>query len=240
MPADPTYMDDTRQQGQIAGAATSMANAIGAFAGPQALASRMSQIAGQAGEQSADIAARLQAGNTGIANQFETYNSQLANEMNLRNIANQIQGYDKNIKTLESYDEAMRQYNTEAAQLKNNLVTNAYRAKAMNKMNPLFQISPDDGRNYNTGNIEFMPGVSAATFDPNNYVPNSERMNNDLDNMMEQIKNSTLSPEDQSAAMKTLFEKKIGQMYPERTKSSASDAATNFFDFFKYMGNTPR
>jgi lysozyme family protein len=240
MPADPTYMDDTRQQGQIAGAARSMANAIGAFAGPQALGSRMSQIAGQAGEQSADIAARLQAGNTGIANQFETYNSELANEMNLRNIANQIQGYDKNIKTLESYDEAMRQYNTEAAQLKNNLVTNAYRAKAMNKMNPLFQITPDAGRNYNTGNIEFMPGVSAATFDPNNYTPNSERMNNDLDNMMEQIKNSTLSPEDQSAAMKTLFEKKIGQMYPERTKSSASDAATNFFDFFKYMGNTPR
>jgi hypothetical protein len=42
-------MDDTRQQGQIAGAARSMANAIGAFAGPQTLGSRMSQIAGQAG-----------------------------------------------------------------------------------------------------------------------------------------------------------------------------------------------
>ena len=36
-------------------------------------------------------------------------------------------------------------------------------------MNPLYQITPPKGEWYNTGHIEFMPGVSSAMFDPAYY-----------------------------------------------------------------------
>ena len=222
MPADPTYMDDTRTQGMLAGQARSMAETLGAFAGPQQLASRISQISGTSGEQAANIQAQLQQGNTSIANIFSERNAQLADATNRANLASMIQLYDKNVKTDESYDEAMRRYNTESANLKNALVTNAYRAKTMNKLNPMFNITPDKGRMFNTGNIEFMPGVSAATFDVNNYTSQRESADNAFNAEVQRIADSPLTDENKQAAFKALYENRAKQTYGGSSQKSQS------------------
>jgi hypothetical protein len=230
MPADPTYMDDTRQQGQIAGAARSMANAIGAFAGPQTLGSRMSQIAGQAGEQSADIAAKLQAGNTGIGNQFETYNSQMANEMNLRNIANQMGAYDKNIKTQEVFDEKMRAYRTRGTALKNAKETNKAKAQLLNQMFPDFQINTTPG---SYGNVIANPEVLRAIQDPANFKNMSEAQKKARQESIDEV--FRLVPVEYDKEGKDMNVRERAALLAPILKQTSADTPNPFASYMEYL-----
>lgn len=162
-PVDPTYMDDTRAQGMLAGQARSMAESLGAFAGPQQLASRISQISGASGEQAANIQAQLQQGNTGIANQFAGINAQLADVTNRTNLQTNVKAYDDTVKAMDTFDEKMRAYRTKATELRNATQSNKAKAELLNKLYPDFQINTMPGM---YGNINVNPEALAAMQDP--------------------------------------------------------------------------
>ena len=163
IPADPTYMDDTRAQGMLAGQARSMAESLGAFAGPQQLASRISQISGASGEQAANIQAQLQQGNTSIANIFSERNAQMADATNRANLQTNIRAYDDTVKAMDTFDEKMRAYRTKATGLRNATQSNKAKAELLNKLYPDFQINTMPGM---YGNINVNPEALAAMQDP--------------------------------------------------------------------------
>jgi flagellar protein FlgJ len=214
--ADAVYLDDTRQQQQIAGRSRGVIEALGAFSGPSRQASMASVISGQAGDQAANVAATMGNANAQIANQLEQFNSQMQLRGNMLNAELAKNLFDETTTTLDTYDEKMRRYRSLNTLLENNLLTNAYRTKAMNKMNPLFQIDPSVG-----GDFEFMPGVSAAMFDPNNFVGQSQRFDAAYNSAAERIKTSGHSPEIQTELLKKLEEKRIDAMFGSSSKNSA-------------------
>jgi hypothetical protein len=175
-----------------------------------------SVISGQAGDQAANVAATMGNANAQIANQLEQFNSQMQLRGNMLNAELAKNLFDETTTTLDTYDEKMRRYRSLNTLLENNLLTNAYRTKAMNKMNPLFQIDPSVG-----GDFEFMPGVSAAMFDPNNFMGQSQRLDAAYNSAAERIKTGGYSPQQQTELLKKLEEKRLDAMFGSSSKNSA-------------------
>lgn len=208
---DAVYPDDTRQQQQIAGRAKGSMDALGAFAGPSRQLSAASLISGQAGEQAANVASTMGNQIIGIANQTGQLNQRAISDVNRANALLSKSVYDDTVKTDEIFDEKMRRYRINDALLSNRLLDNMYRADTYNKMNPLYQITPDQGRYYNTGNIELMPGVSAAMFDYENYTSQSQAAENARKANYETfIKDPNLTPEDRSELTKQYYSSLLG------------------------------
>lgn len=174
--ADPTYQSDVQQQQNILAGLNTASEAATAFgSNPGAVMSNVMRMSGLAGNQSNQIAAALQKENTGIANQFEQFNTQQQAATDVRNTANAQDLYDNTIKAQEVFDEKMRRYNILGTATRNATDTNLARIKAMNKLNPMFTINTGDGPQY--GDFQFQPGVSAASFDANQSSADENRRN---------------------------------------------------------------
>ena len=224
---DAVYLDDTRQQQQIAGRSKGALDAIGAFAGPGRQGSMASVLSGQAGEQAADVAATMGNANINIANSVGQYNSRSMGATDQANSLLAMNLYNDTVKTDETYDEKMRRYRIFETGLKNKLEDNMYAADTYNKMNPLYQITPAAGEYYNTGNIQLMPGVSAAMFDPENYSSISERQAEQQKALEQRIVNSPyMTPEDKSKALLNVYTGTTGSSSSggSRKRAAASDA----------------
>jgi hypothetical protein len=208
---DAVYPDDTRPQQQIAGRAKGSMDALGAFAGPSRQLSAASLISGQAGEQAANVASTMGNQIIGIANQTGQLNQRAISDVNRANALLDKSVYDDTVKTDEIFDEKMRRYRINDALLSNRMLDNMYRADTYNKMNPLYQITPDQGRYYNTGNIELMPGVSAAMFDYENYTPQSQGAENARKALYDEaMQNPYLTPEDRSELARDYYSSSFG------------------------------
>jgi hypothetical protein len=216
-PMDAVYLDDTRQQQQIAGRARGTMEALGAFAGPARQASMASVISGQAGEQAANVASQIGNANVNIANTVEGNNARMMANTDAANAELAMNLYDKNVTTQEVFDEKMRRYRNLNTALKNNMITNAYKTKAMNKINPLFQVMPGVG-----GDIVFNPGVSAASFNVDDYASQAERINNAYKSEIENIKSLGLSPEEQSKQLAKLQELRVQSLFGASAKSKGA------------------
>ena len=226
-PMDAVYLDDTRQQQQIAGRAKGTMEALGAFAGPGRQGSYASSVAGQAGEQAANVAATMGNANINIANTVQANNARSMAATDQANSLLAINLYNDTVKTDETYDEKMRRYRLFETALKNKLEDNMYTADTYNKMNPLYKITPAAGEYYNTGNIQLMPGVSAAMFDPENYSSVSERQTEQQKALEQKIVNSPyMTPEDKSKALLGIYTGTTGSSSSSssRKKAAASDA----------------
>jgi hypothetical protein len=209
--ADAVYLDDTRPQQQIAGRAKGSMDALGAFAGPSRQLSSASLISGQAAEQAANVASTMGNQIIGIANQTGQLNQRAISDVNRANALLDKDVYDNTVKTDEIFDEKMRRYRINDALLSNRMLDNMYRADTYNKMNPLYQITPDQGRYYNTGNIELMPGVSAAMFDYENYTPQSQGAENARKALYDEaMQNPYLTPEDRSELARDYYSSSFG------------------------------
>jgi hypothetical protein len=208
---DAVYPDDTRQQQQIAGRAKGSIDALGAFAGPSRQLSTASLISGQAAEQAANVASTMGNQIIGIGNQAAQVNQRVKADNDRANALLRKSVYDDTIKTEEVFDEKMRRYRVNDALLANRLEDNMYRADTYNKMNPLYQITPAKGEYYNTGNIQLMPGVSAAMFDYENYTPQSQGAENARKAAYEEaMKNPYLTAEDRSELARDYYSSSLG------------------------------
>jgi hypothetical protein len=173
--------------------------------------SAASLISGQAAEQAANVASTMGNQIIGIANQTGQLNQRAMSDVNRANALLDKSVYDDTVKTDEIFDEKMRRYRINDALLSNRMLDNMYRADTYNKMNPLYQITPDQGRYYNTGNIELMPGVSAAMFDYENYTPQSQGAENARKALYDEaMQNPYLTPEDRSELARDYYSSSFG------------------------------
>jgi hypothetical protein len=164
--ADAVYLDDTRQQQQIAGRARGAMEALGAFAGPSRQAAMASVISGQAGDQAANVAATMGNANAQIANQLEQFNTQMRMRGDTMNAQLAKNLFDETTTTLDTFDEKMRAYRTAENRLKNTLETNRAKAQLLNQLYPDFQINTMPGM---YGDITANPEVLRAMQDPAKY-----------------------------------------------------------------------
>ena len=165
-PFDPTYLDDTRQQQQIAGRARGTMEALGAFTGPGRQASMASSVAGQAGEQAANVAATIGNQNVGISNWANQFNAQMKNQRDTINAASAKSLYDDTVTVQDTYDEKMRSYRTKGNALNNTMETNLAKAKLFNQLYPDFQINTMPGM---YGEVTANPEVLRAMQDVGKY-----------------------------------------------------------------------
>ena len=227
---DPTYQSDVNQQQNIQAQQAIASAAAASFADPNALMANLSKLSGLSSTKSNEIAAQIQRENTGIANEFEKMNSQLAYDAAVRNLANMQGLYDNTVKTDEVYDEKMRNYNIAQTAARNITDTNLARAKAMNKMNPLFTINTGQGPQY--GDFYFQPGVSAAMFDVNDPSANEQRQAF-LDAQRQAIlEDPSLSAEDRSKLIMSLYQNQLGLS----NKSSSGATPEQMALYNQYMG----
>ena len=160
--ADAVYLDDTRQQQQIAGRARGAMEALGAFAGPSRQAAMSSVISGQAGDEAANVAANLGNVNAQIANQLEQFNTQMRMRGDTMNAQLAKNLFDETTTTLDTFDEKMRAYRTAENRLENTLETNRAKAQLLNQLYPDFQINTMPGM---YGEITANPEVLRAMQD---------------------------------------------------------------------------
>jgi flagellar protein FlgJ len=170
-PFDPTYLDDTRQQQQIAGRARGTMEALGAFTGPGRQASMASSVAGQAAEQSLNSAAMIGNQNVGISNWANQFNAQMKNQRDTINAASAKGLYDDTVRVQDTYDEKMRSYRTRGTELENAMETNLARAKLFNQLYPDFQINTAPGM---YGEITANPEVLKSMQDVGDYAEMDE------------------------------------------------------------------
>lgn len=142
---DPVYYDPTRELAANSEQVNIADQALGAFAGPQALSSRLSSMQGQGLANAANILGKYNNLNVGIANQNEAYRTNITNESNL-NRANQATSlYDKTVLTNQNFDNTRAQARQNMRQSFIDAYTNRGETQALNSMNKQYRVDPTTG-----------------------------------------------------------------------------------------------
>lgn len=151
---DPTFYDPTRELAASAEQSNIAGQALGAFAGPQALSARLSSVQGQGLSNAANILGRYNNMNVGVANQFEQMQTDITNNSNI-NRANQATSlYDKTVATNQAFDNSKTMARQNFRQSLINSWNNRGNTQALNSMNKQYRVDPT------TGFVEFtgVPG----------------------------------------------------------------------------------
>jgi len=182
--AEPTFYDPNRELAANTEAANMLVQNLGQFAGPQALSSRASQIAGQTAKNAADILGRYNTMNVGTANQFEQGNRQTANIANQMRTAQEKQFFDESTVFGQQDANEKRALKWNLINMLNNGLTNAAYTGNINDMFDNYRINPWTG-----GRIAFdkeRAMKANAQYDPlqqklNEYERLSKVLPNDVD-----------------------------------------------------------
>ena len=149
----PTFYDPTRELAQQSEQANIANQALAQFTGPQALSARSASIQGQGAKQAADTLSRYNNQNVGVANQFEGNNTQIMNEAQRFNQAQNKQLYDQNVIANQQYKNTKRALKHNLGQAFNTGTTNMMQTDAMNQMYPQYAVDPRSG-----GRMHFTKG----------------------------------------------------------------------------------
>jgi len=149
----PTYYDPNRELANNAEMVNIAAGNLAQFTGPQAFNSRFSDVQGKGLANAANIEARYNNLNVGVANQFEQANKQLSNQARLSN-QKSTQDYLAGLAIAnQQYDNAVNQANTNIVQ--SGLIpafTNRAKTQVMNSLVSDYMIDPRTG-----GMLNFTP-----------------------------------------------------------------------------------
>jgi len=161
-----TFLDPTRELAAQAEQANIQTQALGQFAGPQALSARSAGIQGQAAKSAADTLSRYNNANVNLANQYESANVNIRNQEQAGNQAIKKGLYDANTIANQQFD------NTKGALRGNfrnqyaNAITNRWKTDALNQINPQYAVSAGVGGKLQfTQGKKFKPEASGKTFD---------------------------------------------------------------------------
>lgn len=150
-----TYFDPTRELAANAEQANIAENALGMFAGPQALSARMSDVQGSALANAANILGKYNTMNVDEANKLELNRVQIMNQ-DSANRANQATDlYNKTVMTNENFNNAKT---AARKNIRDSFIaawTNRGKTQALNAMNKQYKVDPL------TGFVEFtgVPGT---------------------------------------------------------------------------------
>lgn len=234
---DPVYQSDVQQQQNILAGLNTASDAVSTFgSNPGAVMSNIARLSGISGTESNKIAAALQKENTGIANSAEQFNAQQQTATDVRNMANAQDLYDNTIKAQEVFDEKMRRYNIMDTAARNATDTNLARIKAMNKLNPMFTINTGEGSQY--GDIQFQPGVSAASFDVNARNA-AEAQRTRLEAERQRIQNDPAyngAEEERAKLLRAIDEQMIGLNSKAASTSAQNNALNSYYAGMQGVG----
>lgn len=142
----PTYYDPNRELANNAEMVNIAAANLAQFTGPQAFNARFSDLQGRGLANAANIEAKYNNLNVGVANQFEQANKQITNQGKLANL-NNVQNYLAGVATAnQQYDNAVSQANTNLVQ--SGLIpafTNRAKTQVMNQLVNDYAIDPRTG-----------------------------------------------------------------------------------------------
>ena len=154
----PTYYDKNRELANNAEMVNIAAGNLAQFTGPQAFNSRFSDVQGKGLANAANIEARYNNLNVGVANQFEQANKQLTNQAKLAN-QKSTQDYLTGLAIAnQQYDNSVNQANTNLVQ--SGLIpafTNRAKTQVMNSLVSDYMIDPRTGGmlNFNPAGRQF-------------------------------------------------------------------------------------
>jgi len=142
---DATYYDPTRELAANAEQANIQTQGMAAFTGPQALSARSSSIQGQALKNAADIEARYNNLNVGIANQLSKDRTDIMNtaSQNKANLDTQL--WDKYTVANQQFDNAKNMARQNLRQSYIDAITNRAKTQALNSLYPNFYTDPMRG-----------------------------------------------------------------------------------------------
>jgi len=142
---DATFYDPTRELAANAEQANIQTQGLAAFTGPQALSARSSAIQGQGAKNAADIMARYNNLNVGIANQLSGQRSDIMNTaaQNQANMDTQL--WDKYTVANQQFDNAKNQARQHLRQSYIDAITNRAKTQALNTMYPNYYTDPSRG-----------------------------------------------------------------------------------------------
>jgi hypothetical protein len=141
----PTFMDPTRELAANAEQANIQTQALGQFAGPQALSARSSGVMGAASKNAADVMAKYNNANVNIANQFESNISNIENQEQQLNTASQQKLYDQNTISNQQYDNTKRALRNNLLNQTTSGITNMMKTDAMNQIYPQVDVDESIG-----------------------------------------------------------------------------------------------
>lgn len=143
----PTFLDPRRAEANIMGAYNTALTQLGAYASPQQLSARASEVAGNAMSAVADTVSNIQNSNVQIANQFENQRASILNNSNLTNAAQAKQLYDQTTVMNQQYDNAKRDARNKLLGTIKNTITNMATTDIINDVygNKRFRINPISG-----------------------------------------------------------------------------------------------
>jgi hypothetical protein len=227
---DPVYYDPTRELAAQSEQANITNQALAQFTGPQALSARSASVQGQGAKQAADTLSRYNNQNVGVANQFESNNTQIMNEAQRYNQAQNKQLYDQNTIANQNYDNTKRALRHNLVDAENTLTTNMWKTDALNQMYPQYAVDPSvGGRMYFTEGKKMKPTNYQDAMDYADQISNT----NYTDKMKELLfKHYLSSGNSQSDAGVD-----INALYPQK-KGGATNMAyvmgSNVFPFMFY------
>lgn len=147
----PTFFDPRRAEANIMGAYNTALTQLGAFASPQQLSARASEVAGNAMSAVADTVGQIQNQNVAVANQFETQRAGILNNNNLTNASQAKALYDQTTLMNQQYDNAKRDARNKLLGTIKNTITNMATTDVINDVyGNRFRINPTTG-----GQMEF-------------------------------------------------------------------------------------
>ena len=231
-PFDPTYLDDTRQQQQIAGRARGTMEALGAFAGPARQSAMASSVAGQAGEQAANVAATIGNQNVGIANWANQFNAQNKAQTDAKNLGLAMNLYDQTVETEEVFDEKMRAYRTAGNRLKNQMQTNRAKAQLLNQLYPDFQINTMPGM---YGEITANPEVLRAMQDVGKFKGMTDAQKAARQQSIQEV--FTLFPVTMDKDGKDIYAQQRAALLAPIMKGSSAEASNPMADYLKMFSS---
>jgi hypothetical protein len=141
----PTFMDPTRELAANAEQANIQTQALGQFAGPQALSARSSGVMGAASKNAADVLAKYNNANVNIANQFESNISNIENQEQQLNTGATQKLYDDTTRTNQAYDNTKRALNNKFLNDTISGITNMNKTDAMNQLYPQYNVDAASG-----------------------------------------------------------------------------------------------
>jgi hypothetical protein len=154
----PTFLDPTRELAANSEQAGIQSQALGQFAGAQALSARSAGIQGQAAKNAADILSKYNNANVNIANQFELKGTDIANQNTALRQANASKLYDQNTIANQQFDNSKLALRNNLRNYYTNAITNKWKTDALNQMYPNYAVRPGNG-----GEMGFQPTPRSVT-----------------------------------------------------------------------------
>lgn len=179
---DPTFYDPTRELAQNTEAMNIGVQGADAFGNPQQYAATFSGIQGAGAKNAADVLAKYNNLNVGVANQFSGMKGDIMNRSNQANAQTAKELYDATTVANQQFDNAKSQARQELRQSYIEAITNRANTQVMNTLYPNYQINPTTG-----GTMDFYKGSKLK--------PTSQSSNPYLSAFLEDVKkNPSIDP----------------------------------------------